>query len=157
MNLNSFSFQKHPSFSYSFLSTKTNKQNNSNRNTVPQNFSKMTKNIIVMCDRTWNNGIGIGELAFNFIIDGAIAVSLDKKIKEVFGFSHDAYTTRCIAGLIRNCDILKRDRDTTPDQIDKLKSFSYSDTEKPIIKFLGLWDTVSAYDLPAYVIGEGFI
>ncbi|RIA86741.1 hypothetical protein C1645_665618, partial [Glomus cerebriforme] len=53
---------------------------------------------------------------FNFIIDGAIAVSLDKKIKEgykyiinhynpddeiwLFGFSRGAYTARCIAGLI---------------------------------------------------------
>ncbi|RIA85256.1 hypothetical protein C1645_879416 [Glomus cerebriforme] len=225
MNLDSFSFQKHSSF-YRFFFFSTYKKTNKitqNRNT--SKFAKMTKNIVLMCDGTWNNpnsetnvnilykellekdyeqhvmyldGIGIGELAFDFIIDGAIAVSLDKKIKEgykyiinhynpdddiwLFGFSRGAYTARCIAGMIKNCGILKLDRDTTPDQIDNLvnvaydiyrnrdkiyhpegsgsdnfkKSFSYPDTEKPIIKFLGLWDTVGAYGLPAYIIGEGF-
>ncbi|PKK60925.1 hypothetical protein RhiirC2_856581 [Rhizophagus irregularis] len=185
----------------------------------------MSKNIVVLCDGTWNNpksrtnifvlykellerdyqqhvvyidGIGIGESPLNFIIDGAIARNLDIKIKEgykyivnhynpgddiwLFGFSRGAYTARCIVGMIRNCGILKLDRNTTPDQIDKRidlayeiyrnrdmiyhpegngsddfkKSFSYPDSEKPIIKFLGLWDTVGAHGIPAYVIGEGF-
>jgi uncharacterized protein (DUF2235 family) len=67
------------------------------------------KNIVLMCDGTWNSqnsrtniyalykellerdyqqhvmyldGIGIGEMALGFVIDGAIASSLDKKIKE---------------------------------------------------------------------------
>ncbi|GES98880.1 DUF2235 domain-containing protein [Rhizophagus clarus] len=144
------------------------------------------------------NGIGIGELPLDFVIDGAIALSLDTKIKEgykyivnhynpgddiwVFGFSRGAYTARCIVGMIRNCGILKLDRNTTPDQIDKRinlayeiyrnrdliyhpegsgsddfkKSFSYPDSGKPIIKFLGLWDTVGAHGLPGYEIGEGF-
>ncbi|RIA80724.1 hypothetical protein C1645_674991, partial [Glomus cerebriforme] len=134
----------------------------------------------------------------DFIIDGAIAVSLDKKIKEgykfiishynpgddiwLFGFSRGAYTARCIAGMIRNCGILKFDRDVPIDQIDKRvdlaydiyrnrddvyhpdgsgseefkKAFSFPDSEKPIIKFLGLWDTVGAYGIPAYIIGKGF-
>jgi hypothetical protein len=84
--------------------------------------------------------------------------------------------------MIRNCGLLKLDRDISPDQINKRvdiaydiyrnrdtvyhpdgngsdnfkKAFSYPDSEKPIIKFLGLWDTVGAYGLPAYVIGKGF-
>ncbi|CAB4393312.1 unnamed protein product [Rhizophagus irregularis] len=183
----------------------------------------MGRNIVVMCDGTWNNpnsqtnvftlykelierdyeqhvlyidGIGIGELAWNFIVDGAMALSLDNKIKEgyrfivdhyhpdddiwLFGFSRGAYTARCIAGMIRNCGILNRE--INPDQIDKSvdlaygfyrdrdlakhpeakaseefkKSFSYPDSKKPIIKFLGLWDTVGAHGLPGYVIGDGF-
>ncbi|CAB5195344.1 uncharacterized protein OCT59_028598 [Rhizophagus irregularis] len=183
----------------------------------------MGRNIVVMCDGTWNNpnsqtnvftlykelierdyeqhilyidGIGIGELAWNFIVDGAMALSLDNKIKEgyrfivdhyhpdddiwLFGFSRGAYTARCIAGMLRNCGILNRE--INPDQIDKSvdlaygfyrdrdlakhpeakaseefkKSFSYPDSKKPIIKFLGLWDTVGAHGLPGYVIGDGF-
>ncbi|GES82187.1 DUF2235 domain-containing protein [Rhizophagus clarus] len=144
------------------------------------------------------DGIGIGELTLNYILDGAVALSLDKKIKEgykyiishynpgddiwLFGFSRGAYTVRCIAGMIHNCGILKLDRNITSDQIDKRidlayeiyrnrdmiyrperngsedfkKSFSYPDSEKPIIKFLGLWDTVGAHGIPGYIIGEGF-
>ncbi|CAB4397772.1 unnamed protein product [Rhizophagus irregularis] len=185
----------------------------------------MGKNIVVLSDGTWNDpnsksnvymlhkelierdyqqhvaymdGIGIGELALNFVLDGAVAVSLGKKIKEgykhiithynpgddvwLFGFSRGAYTVRCISGMIRNCGILKIDRDTTPEQIDKRidlayeiyrdrdmayhpegsgsddfkKSFCYPDSKKPIIKFLGLWDTVGAHGIPGYTIGEGF-
>jgi uncharacterized protein (DUF2235 family) len=185
----------------------------------------MSKNIVVLCDGTWNNpnsqtnvytlykeliekdykqhvlyidGIGIGELALNFIIDGAIALSLDNKIKEgynfianhynpgddiwLFGFSRGAYTARCIAGMIRNCGVLKVDRDIEPDQINKRvdlaydmyrdrdqdshpegkesekfkKTFSHRDSRKQTIKFLGLWDTVGAYGLPGYEIGKGF-
>ncbi|GBC00767.1 hypothetical protein RclHR1_03970009 [Rhizophagus clarus] len=185
----------------------------------------MGKNIVVLCDGTWDSqssksniyalykelleqdnqqhvtyidGIGAGKIALDFIIDGAIASSLDAKIKEgykyiithynpgddiwLFGFSRGAYTVRCIAGMIRNCGILKTDRDITSDQIDKRinlayeiyrnrdtihhpdgsgsdkfkKAFSYPDSEKPIIKFLGLWDTVGAYGIPAYIIDKGF-
>src|SRR6266496_97942 len=122
----------------------------------------MGKNIVVLCDGTWNNpnsktnvyalfkelierdyqqhvayidGIGIGEMALGFIMEGAMALSLDTKIKEgykyiidhynpgddiwLFGFSRGAYTARCIAGMIRNCGILIIDRDDTSDQIDK--------------------------------------
>ncbi|GBC08220.1 hypothetical protein RclHR1_07990004 [Rhizophagus clarus] len=185
----------------------------------------MGKNIVVLCDGTWNNPnsrtnvfvlseelieqdykqhvkyivrVGANEIGLPFIIDGAIALSLDNKIKEgykyivtnynpgddlwIFGFSRGAYTARCIAGMIRNCGILKIDRSFTSEQIDKRvdmaydiyrdrnsiydldgngsdefkKAFSYPDTEKPLVKFLGLWDTVGAHGLPGYVIGEGF-
>jgi uncharacterized protein (DUF2235 family) len=183
----------------------------------------MGKNIVVLCDGTWDSpnsrtniyvlyrqlleqdykqhvkyidGVGVGEMALGFVIDGAIALSLDTKIKEgykyiishynpgddiwIFGFSRGAYTARCIAGMIRNCGILKVDQDIN--QVDKRvdlaydiyrsrdaiyhpdgkgsedfkKAFSYPDSEKPVIKFLGLWDTVGAHGLPGYVIGEGF-
>ncbi|RIA82316.1 hypothetical protein C1645_835546, partial [Glomus cerebriforme] len=40
--------------------------------------------------------------------------------------------------------------------IEFKNAFSYPDSEKPIIKFLGLWDTVGAYGLPSYEIGKGF-
>ena len=185
----------------------------------------MGKNIVVLCVGTWNDpssktniytlyrellerdyqqlvtyidGIGIGELPLDFVIDGAVARGLDAKIKQgykyiatnynpsddiwLFGFSRGAYTARCITGMIRNCGILKLDRDITPDEIDKRidlaygiyrdrdliyhpegsgsddfrKAFSYPDSKNPIIKFLGLWDTVGAHGLAGYEIGEGF-
>ncbi|RGB25756.1 hypothetical protein C1646_771312 [Rhizophagus diaphanus] len=145
------------------------------------------------------DGIGIGELTcINLLIDGdmAIALSLDNKIKEgykfivnhynpgddiwLFGFSRGAYIVRCIAGMIKNCGILKVDREIKPDQIDKRvdlaydiyrdrdmdhhpegkesqdfkKAFSHPESKEQIIKFLGLWDTVGAHGLPAYTIGE---
>jgi hypothetical protein len=206
-------FKTHISFIFFF--SKTN----------PRENAKMGKNIVVLCDGTWFgtnsksnvyllykellereyqqdvvyiDGVGTGELPLKFVINGAIALSLDNKIKEgykyivnhynpgddiwLFGFSRGAYTVRCILGMIRNCGILKIDQNTTPDQIDKRtdlayeiyrnkdrvyhpegsgaddfkKSYSYPDSEKPLIKFLGLWDTVGAQGIPSYGIGEGF-
>ncbi|CAG8525143.1 17890_t:CDS:2 [Rhizophagus irregularis] len=183
----------------------------------------MGKNIVVLCDGTWNgansgtniyklykelileqqhvkyiNGVGIGKSALGFIIDGAVALSLDTKIKEgykyivehynpgddiwLFGFSRGAYTVRCIVGMIRNCGILKVDQNNTSEQVDERvdhayliyrnrdrnyhpegtgsdefkKKLSHPDSKKPVIKFLGLWDTVGALGLPIYDIDEGF-
>ncbi|CAB5195312.1 unnamed protein product [Rhizophagus irregularis] len=161
----------------------------------------MGRNIVVMCDGTWNNPNsqtnvftlykelierdyeqhvlyidGIGIEGYRFIVDH---YHPDDDIW-LFGFSRGAYTARCIAGMLRNCGILNRE--INPDQIDKSvdlaygfyrdrdlakhpeakaseefkKSFSYPDSKKPIIKFLGLWDTVGAHGLPGYAIGEGF-
>ncbi|CAB4378253.1 unnamed protein product [Rhizophagus irregularis] len=99
-----------------------------------------------------------------------------------FGFSRGAYTVRCIVGMIRNCGILKVDQNVTTEQVDERidrayhnyrnrdkiyhpegtgsdefkKNYSHPDSEKPVIKFLGLWDTVGAHGLPVYDIDEGF-
>ncbi|RIA80064.1 hypothetical protein C1645_684105, partial [Glomus cerebriforme] len=91
----------------------------------------------------------------------------ENKLKEIwlFGFSRGAYIIRCVAGMIYNCGILKydskelirrayeiyRSRDPIHDpngqESKNFKdSFSYSDPT--IIKFLGLWDTVSAHGIP---------
>ena len=78
----------------------------------------MSKNIVVLCDGTWNNpksrtnilyynkellerdyqqhvvyieGIGISESPSNFIIDGAIARNLDIKIKEGYKYIVNHY------------------------------------------------------------------
>src|SRR5688572_2826665 len=68
-------------------------------------------------------GVGIRESGMKDVIDAIVAHSIDDKIKEaykfivnlyepgdniwLFGFSRGAYTVRCVAGLIRNCGILK--------------------------------------------------
>jgi hypothetical protein len=188
-------------------------------------MSSKGKNIVVLCDGTWSgqnsrtnvfvlaneliekdyeqhfmylDGVGIGEIGLDFIIDGAIALSLDRRIKQaykfivshynpgddiwLFGFSRGAYTVRCVAGMIQNCGILKLDRVNQTDQLDQVvdlayniyrnrvttfkpsgdgtvefkKAFSYPESDKQPIKFLGLFETVGAHGIPAYVIGDGF-
>ncbi|CAG8439096.1 4377_t:CDS:1 [Diversispora eburnea] len=93
------------------------------------------------------------------------------KHKEIwlFGFSRGAFTVRCVAGMIQNCGILKYDskklinraydlyRSGDPDEEESIsfrKSFSHPGP--PVIKFLGLWDTVGAQGLPSLTIGQGF-
>ncbi|RHZ74768.1 hypothetical protein Glove_219g27 [Diversispora epigaea] len=128
-------------------------------------------------------------------VDALIAFDVDEKIKYayrhivrryndnenknkkkeiwLFGFSRGAYTVRCVAGMIRNCGILRYDskelinrayelyRSRNPnhspkEQESKLfqKSFSHP-IESTAIKFLGLWDTVGACGIPSLTIGKG--
>ncbi|RGB32382.1 hypothetical protein C1646_626244, partial [Rhizophagus diaphanus] len=84
----------------------------------------------------------------------------------LFGFSRGAYTVRCVAGMIRNCGILKYDNEVLINRAYDLYrnrdpnynpngqesenfrlSFSHS-LEESTIKFLGLWDTIGAHGLP---------
>ena len=84
--------------------------------------------------------------------------------------------------MIQNCGILKLDRVNQTDQIDQVidlayniyrnrvttfkpsgdgtaefkKAFSYPVSDNPPIKFLGLFETVGAHGIPAFVIGDGF-
>ncbi|CAJ0634426.1 13220_t:CDS:1 [Entrophospora sp. SA101] len=111
------------------------------------------KNIVVLCDGTWNGqssltnifklskeivttddqkveydvGLGIGDRPIEFLLNGALAVDLDEKIKKayrfivsnyqhgddiwLFGFSRGAYTARCVAGMMNTCGILKENDD----------------------------------------------
>ncbi|MCW8859469.1 MAG: DUF2235 domain-containing protein [Deltaproteobacteria bacterium] len=82
-----------------------------------------------------------------------------------FGFSRGAYTVRSLAGLIRNCGVLKRKhahlipkaftlyrhRGTSsfPDE-DKAKSLrtQYCVADKTPIQFVGVWDTVGTLGIP---------
>lgn len=82
-----------------------------------------------------------------------------------FGFSRGAYTVRSLAGLIRNCGILrrtfedripaayrhyrKRTADSSPDAPDSVafrKEFAVADVTP--IEFVGVWDTVGALGIP---------
>jgi uncharacterized protein (DUF2235 family) len=82
----------------------------------------------------------------------------------LFGFSRGAYTARSLAGLIRNCGILK---DDDPSRVDAAYAFYRDRTsrthpssiasrlfregnslpEEPI-HFIGVWDTVGALGIP---------
>ncbi|CAG8677161.1 12057_t:CDS:1 [Funneliformis caledonium] len=143
----------------------------------------------------YRQGVGTKVSNIFFFLNGALALELDdiimeayKKIVEeyneeinefeskeiwLFGFSRGAYIVRCVAGMIRNCGILKfnneglikrayeiyRSRDPAHDT-DGYESKDFRDAfthdlNRPI-RFLGLWDTVGAHGIPTYTIGKGF-
>ena len=98
----------------------------------------------------------------------------------LFGFSRGAYTVRSVAGMVRKCGILRRDKvhkieeaydfyrdsKTKPDQplakqfrrensIDSgLPNDEPDGLRPPQIKFLGVWDTVGSLGIPAGFIGN---
>ena len=82
----------------------------------------------------------------------------------LFGFSRGAYTARSLAGLIRNCGLLSRNRihlvdeaydlyrkrDSGPDTGEAL-AFRKENSREVDIHFLGVWDTVGSLGLPLFV------
>jgi uncharacterized protein (DUF2235 family) len=127
-------------------------------------------------------GAGVGSSGgwLQRIIDGATGSGLDRNIISayqflvwnyepgdqiwLFGFSRGAYTARSLAGLIRNCGILKNNnlqliqeaytlyRDRTPGSrpdSDKAKAFVEQNSYTvPRIHCIGVWDTVGSLGIP---------
>ena len=127
----------------------------------------------------YDRGVGTSKGA-DQLIGGAFGVGLSQNIEDayrflvdnyvegdemfLFGFSRGAYTARSLAGLIRNCGLLRklhsdkfhsayeiyrsRHPDDTPDgpkSVDFIKKFSRQIDK---IKFIGVWDTVGALGVP---------
>lgn len=81
----------------------------------------------------------------------------------IFGFSRGAFTARSLAGMLRDCGLLKRanrnqigtamalyrDRydDTAPDA-PRARIFRNTYSFEPGIKFIGVWDTVGSLGVP---------
>ena len=130
----------------------------------------------------YGQGVGTGFSAKDHFLGGSTGLGIDGNIQDAykfimwnyqpndelyfFGFSRGAYTVRSLAGLIRNCGIMKpeflhlveeayhlyRDRTklTHPDS-DLMKAFKRSygiDDLETMIKFVGVWDTVGALGIP---------
>jgi uncharacterized protein (DUF2235 family) len=91
----------------------------------------------------------------------------------LFGFSRGAYTVRSVAGLIRNCGILKyqyhqkierafeiyrsrkpKDKPDSPQPKFFKNSFCHPEGESAI-KFLGVWDTVGSLGVPFRLLSFG--
>lgn len=87
----------------------------------------------------------------------------------LFGFSRGAYTARSLAGMVRNCSILKREyAHLLPAAYDLYRSRStehhpkgahteefrrlYAHDPVPRITFIGVWDTVGARGIPMHVM-----
>ncbi|HYE33982.1 DUF2235 domain-containing protein [Methylocaldum sp.] len=121
---------------------------------------------------------GVGTKWYDRFIGGAMGVGLEKNILDgykflakeyqegdevyILGFSRGAYTARSLAGLIRNCGLVKnkqltlrtamaygiyRTRDDGPDSSTALE-FKAKFSREIKIKFLGVWDTVGALGIP---------
>lgn len=114
-------------------------------------------------ERLRGGGFGFGLSrnvldAYHFLIDNYE----DGDQLYFFGFSRGAFTARSLAGLVRNCGILRpgnadhlheawalyRSRAEHPAGVASTlfrKTYSY----EPSIHFMGMWDTVGAYGIPA--------
>ncbi len=130
----------------------------------------------------YDEGVGAEGSWLSRRLDGATGKGIDENILSaykfilwnyepgdelyLFGFSRGAYTARSLAGLIRNCGILKnndlslikeayriyRNRNPVTDPnsqeaIDFKQKYSYYENLR--IKFIGVWDTVGALGIPS--------
>lgn len=85
----------------------------------------------------YQEGVGLGTTFLEYLWNGATASDIGKECVSVyrfivenytddheiwlFGFSRGAFTVRCVAGMINNCGIIRRQRCTlSSDQIDRL-------------------------------------
>ncbi|KAH0548672.1 hypothetical protein GP486_007784 [Trichoglossum hirsutum] len=136
-------------------------------------------------------GLGLGGAFQNYIFDGATATSIGDKCKDVyqyivekyddtheiwmFGLSRGAFTIRCVAGMINNCGIIKREKgepallskmayqtyrspyDEDAPSSRRMKRFreNASWNVKTPIKFMGLLDTVGSVGFPQLIGGVG--
>jgi uncharacterized protein (DUF2235 family) len=126
----------------------------------------------------YQRGVGT-DPGIKHILGGAFGRGIDENIIEcyrflvekytagaeifLFGFSRGAYTVRSLAGLIRNCGLLKREHanrigeayklyrdrgdDTSPSSAEA-KAFRQAFGREVRIKCVGVWDTVGALGIP---------
>ncbi|MEU1276567.1 DUF2235 domain-containing protein [Streptomyces sp. NPDC005799] len=121
---------------------------------------------------------GVGTHRFERLSGGAFGVGLSHNVIDayrflvetyepddelfLFGFSRGAFTARSLAGLVRNCGILRHDhadrvqeawvlyRDRTEEPKGAASTlFRRSYAYETEIHFIGVWDTVGALGIPA--------
>lgn len=153
---------------------------------APTNVAKLATNVAandnagvsqIIC---YHPGVGTSGNIFDILNGGGIGVGISQTIQDLymflmfnytpgdelwlFGFSRGAYTVRSLAGLIRNCGVLKKEhsalfkqaynlyRDRTdlshpmsPTAQQFKEQYSWPEFD---IKFIGVWDTVGALGLP---------
>jgi uncharacterized protein (DUF2235 family) len=165
---------------------------NENGVTSPTNVVKLAAAVKLHSDNGiaqkmyYDSGVGaqgwIGKRAW----EGATGSGIGRNIKEAytylinnyepgdelffFGFSRGAFTVRSLAGLIRNCGLLRKD---AIDQVDRAYTIyksragvdkpssnesilfrrTYAVEELTKIKFIGVWDTVGALGNPLLLKG----
>jgi hypothetical protein len=136
-------------------------------------------------------GLGLGGAFQNYIFDGATATSIGEKCKDVyqyiveeyddtyeiwmFGLSRGAFTIRCVAGMINNCGIIKREKgeptllskmayqiyrspydgdEPSSSRMERFRGNASWNVKTPI-KFMGLLDTVGSVGFPRLIGGVG--
>lgn len=138
--------------------------------------------------KAYDAGVGTGYSLKDRFAGGITGAGIDQNIKDMytfivlnyvpgdhiylFGFSRGAYTARSLAGLIRNCGILRpehlplvtsayelyrnRNKYTAPDSdmmVSFRKNYCFEDTS---IHFIGVWDTVGALGIPHPFFGKRY-
>lgn len=131
----------------------------------------------------YDPGVGTESGWWDRATGGALGKGLDKNIEDAYrflahnyepddqiylvGFSRGAYTARSLAGLLRNCGLLRKThlenypaafalyqrRDGHPNS-GEAAEFRSDFSHEVVIKFIGVWDTVGALGIP--VGGRGF-
>lgn len=124
---------------------------------------------------TEDGGLGL-TAAFRNFLGGAFGDGLSRNICDgyrwlvqryeegdqifLFGFSRGAYTARSLAGLIRNCGVLKPEsidqvsaayeiyRDQQPPDIESTREFQRRYSRLTAVDFVGVWDTVGSLGIP---------
>ncbi|MFF9090921.1 DUF2235 domain-containing protein [Streptomyces sp. NPDC014991] len=123
----------------------------------------------------YHSGVGTGR--WERLRGGAFGVGLSQNVIDayrflvetyesrdelfLFGFSRGAFTVRSLAGLVRNCGIVRRDHagriqeawDLYRDRTEKPSGtastlFRRSYAHETAIRFIGVWDTVGALGIP---------
>ncbi|MFB0615049.1 DUF2235 domain-containing protein [Streptomyces sp. AGS-58] len=123
----------------------------------------------------YHSGVGTGR--WERLRGGAFGVGLSQNVIDayrflvetyeshdelfLFGFSRGAFTVRSLAGLVRNCGIVRRDHagriqeawDLYRDRVEKPSGtastlFRRSYAHETDIRFIGVWDTVGALGIP---------
>ena len=140
-----------------------------------------TKNSAPQQVKYYGQGVGTSYSITDRLLGGGMGLGIDRNIQDAykflmwtyepgdeiyfFGFSRGAYTVRSLAGLIRNCGIMRpeylhlvgeayhlyRDRSKiTHPESDLMVAFrkSYGFEKDTAIKLLGVWDTVGALGIP---------
>jgi uncharacterized protein (DUF2235 family) len=145
----------------------------------------------------YQEGIGVNKTFLEYLWDGATASTIGEECVSVyqfivehytadhdiwmFGLSRGAYTVRCVAGMINNCGIIKREGLSASD-ISTLCKEIYKTYRSPLdidhptsdrcsklradetrvwpdprpIRFMGLFDTVGSLGIPRVNAGVGF-
>ncbi|MCK4742747.1 MAG: DUF2235 domain-containing protein [Sulfuriflexus sp.] len=134
----------------------------------------------------YDPGVGSSGSFLKRNYEGATGAGISRNIKEAytylinhyepgdelyfFGFSRGAFTVRSLAGLIRNCGLLRKDAldqldrayeiyqssdaaDKPSSNISTLFRRTYAVEELTKIKYIGVWDTVGALGNPLLLRG----
>jgi len=153
---------------------------------VRTNVQKMFESICNTDDKAveqikyYTDGVGTSGSKLRRYFDGATGFGLDHNIISaykflvwnfvkgdeiyLFGFSRGAYTARSLAGMIRNCGIIKNNDLSLINQAydyyrrraeadwapggEKAKAFRERNSFESRIKFIGVWDTVGSLGIP---------
>jgi len=130
----------------------------------------------------YDQGVGTGNVLDHYV-GGAFGDGLEANIHDayrflianyeigddiyIFGFSRGAYTARSLAGMVRRCGILRRDKVRQYPKAKEIYRSTKAATDAPAVAFraesaiepdtpihcIGVWDTVGALGIPIHVLG----